>query len=372
MAAIRLQKIIAQAGLASRREAERMIREGRVRVNGECVRTPGVRADPSADAIKVNGKLLAQKEPPVYLVLHKPRCVLTTMRDEEGKDRPTVADLLPRGLRRVFPVGRLDFDVEGVLLLTNDGEMAHRLAHPRYAIARVYEAKVKGAPSEDALARMADGSWTRGRGRKPQAAQVRILRGRTEKNAWLRIELREGRRHQVKKMCEAVGHPVIKLVRCAYGGVTSRGLGAGRVRTLTQDEVDKLRQITKIRPEAAVRAPSRAGWAKARPNPRRAGRERAAHHKPKGGGKPETPPSKPSKPSPPFCPAPPLRARPGRAGRRRPAGGGRRPGDCADAPVEIIQTPSPGKRPLDGRGGRDGRNREASCAMMRKRGRGKT
>lgn len=310
MAAIRLQKIIAQAGLASRREAERMIREGRVRVNGERVLAPGVRADPAADAIKVNGKILARKEPPVYLVLHKPRRVLTTMRDEEGRDRPTVADLLPRGLRRVFPVGRLDFDVEGVLLLTNDGEMANRLAHPRYAIARVYEAKVKGAPSEDALARMADGSWSRGRGRKPQAAQVRVLRGKTEKNAWLRIELREGRPHQVKKMCEAAGHPVIKLIRRAYAGITCRGLGPGRLRTLTQDEVDKLRRMTKIRTAAAARAPSRAGWAKAKPNPRRAGPERAARRQPRGGGGPVAPPA--PKPAPPARPAPPLRAPPGR------------------------------------------------------------
>ena len=150
MAAIRLQKIIAQAGIASRREAERLITEGCVQVNGKRVLTLGAKADPLADAIKVNGKLITKKEPPVYLVLNKPKNVLTTMRDEEGKDRPTVADLLPQGLRRVFPVGRLDFDVEGVLLLTNDGEMANRLAHPRYGIPRVYEAKVKGTPSETA------------------------------------------------------------------------------------------------------------------------------------------------------------------------------------------------------------------------------
>ena len=130
MSAIRLQKIIAQAGLSSRREAERLIEEGCVQVNGARVLTLGAKADPLTDSIKVNGKLITRKESPIYLVLNKPRHVLTTMRDEEGKDRPTVADLLPQGLRRVFPVGRLDFDVEGVLLLTNDGEMANRLAHP--------------------------------------------------------------------------------------------------------------------------------------------------------------------------------------------------------------------------------------------------
>ncbi|MCY3825602.1 MAG: pseudouridine synthase [Nitrospinae bacterium] len=285
MAAIRLQKIIAQAGLASRREAERLIAEGRVQVNGERVLTLGAKADPLADSIKVDGKLITKKELPVYLVLNKPKHVLTTMRDEEGKDRPTVADLLPQGLRRVFPVGRLDFDVEGVLLLTNDGEMANRLAHPRYGIPRVYEAKVKGTPTDAALARMADGSWMRGRGRKAQPAQVRIIRGKTEKNAWLRIELREGRQHQVKKMCEAVGHPVIKLVRRAYAGVTARGLPGAKVRTLTRDEVEKLKLMTNIRPEAAKRPPSTTGWAKARTKPKRAAHKGSAKQQTKQAGK---------------------------------------------------------------------------------------
>ncbi len=279
MAAIRLQKIIAQAGLASRREAERLIAEGRVQVNGARVLTLGAKADPLADAVKVDGKLITKKEPPVYLVLNKPKNVLTTMRDEEGKDRPTVADLLPQGLRRVFPVGRLDFDVEGVLLLTNDGEMANRLAHPRYGIPRVYEAKVKGAPTEAALARMADGSWMRGRGKKPGPAGVRIIRGKTEKNAWLRIELREGRQHQVKKMCEAVGHPVIKLVRRAYGGITARGLPGAKVRTLTKDEIEKLKLMTNISTNASKRPASKTGWAKAKANSKRTARKRPANQK---------------------------------------------------------------------------------------------
>ena len=285
MSAIRLQKIIAQAGLSSRREAERLIEEGCVQVNGARVLTLGAKADPLTDSIKVNGKLITRKESPIYLVLNKPRHVLTTMRDEEGKDRPTVADLLPQGLRRVFPVGRLDFDVEGVLLLTNDGEMANRLAHPSYEIPRVYEAKVKGMPSEAALTRMSDGSWMRGRGGKPLPAHVRIIRGKTEKNAWLRIELREGRQHQVKKMCEAVGHPVIKLIRRAYGGITARGLPGARVRTLTHDEVEKLKQMTKIQAAPAKRPPSRVGWAKARTNPKRTARKGAANQKTKEPGK---------------------------------------------------------------------------------------
>ncbi len=266
MSVIRLQKIIAQAGLTSRRKAERLIAEGRVKVNGERITTPGTTADPLRDAIKVDGRRIRRKELRVYLVLNKPKHVLTTMRDEEGRDRPTVADLLPKGLRRVFPVGRLDFDVEGVLLLTNDGEMAHRLAHPRYGIPRVYEAKVKGIPSADALARMSEGAWTRGRHRKPQAAHVRSIEGKIDKNAWLRIELREGKQHQVKKMCEAVGHPVIRLIRRAYGGITARGLPAAQVRTLTPDEVEKLKQMAKIRTDTARRPKPKTGWAKARAN----------------------------------------------------------------------------------------------------------
>ena len=289
MSAIRLQKIIAQAGLASRREAERLIAEGRVQVNGARVVIQGAKADPMSDSIKVDGKLITKKELPVYLVLNKPKNVLTTMRDEEGKDRPTVADLLPQGLRRVFPVGRLDFDVEGVLLLTNDGEMANRLAHPRYEIPRVYDAKVKGSPSENALSRMADGSWTRGRGRKPQPAHVRVIRGKSEKNTWLRIELREGRQHQVKKMCEAVGHPVIKLVRRAYAGVTARGLPGAKVRTLSRDEVEKLKLMTNISANAAKRPVSRAGWAKARTNPKRTARKGSAKQQTREPGKPGSP-----------------------------------------------------------------------------------
>ena len=288
MATVRLQKIIAQAGLASRREAERLIAEGRVQVNGEPMLTPGAKADPLTDSIKVDGKLITRKEPPVYLVLNKPKHVLTTMRDEEGKDRPTVADLLPRGLRRVFPVGRLDFDVEGVLLLTNDGEIANRLAHPKYEIPRVYEAKVKGMPTEAALTRMSDGSWMRGRGQKPLAAHVRIIRGKTEKNAWLRIELREGRQHQVKKMCEAVGHPVIKLLRRAYAGITAKGLPGAHVRTLSHDEVEKLKQMTKIQAAPVKRPVSKAGWAKARTNPKRTARKGAANQKTKEPGKPKS------------------------------------------------------------------------------------
>ncbi len=244
MPTIRLQKIIAQAGVASRREAERLIAHGRVSVNGKIVTEPGTKADPAADAIKVDGKLITRREAPIYMVLNKPRNVLTTMRDEEGKDRPTVADLLPPKRRRVFPVGRLDFDVEGVLILTNDGELANRLAHPRYEIPRIYEAKVKGTPGERALRRL--DRMARGESGSGEGTRVRALARKAEKNTWLRIDLREGQHHQVKKMCEAVSHPVVKLIRRSFGGITTRGVPRAGVRPLTTEEVLKLKVMTKL------------------------------------------------------------------------------------------------------------------------------
>ncbi len=244
MSTIRLQKIIAQAGVASRREAERLIAQGRVTVNGKIVTEPGTKADQAADAIKVDGKLINRREPPIYLVLNKPRNVLTTMRDEEGKDRPTVADLLPPKRRRVFPVGRLDFDVEGVLILTNDGELANRLAHPRYEIPRIYEAKVKGTPGERALRRL--DRMARGESGGSEGTRVSALPRKVEKNTWLRIDLREGQHHQVKKMCEAVSHPVVKLIRRSFGGITTRGVPRAGVRPLTEEEVQRLKVMTKL------------------------------------------------------------------------------------------------------------------------------
>jgi 23S rRNA pseudouridine2605 synthase len=247
---IRLQKIIAQAGVASRREAERLIRWGRVSVNGEIVTEMGAKADPAHDSIKVEGKLISNREGPVYLAMNKPLNVLTTMRDEEGKNRPTVASLLPPKRKRVFPVGRLDFDAEGLLLLTNDGDLAHRLTHPRYGIPRVYEVKVKHAPDERALRRldrMAGGDGDEGK-------RVKLMGRKTERNAWLQIELREGKHHQVKEMCEAVGHPVLKLVRRSYGGITTKGIPRASIRTLTEREVARLMSSTGLTPGGREKA----------------------------------------------------------------------------------------------------------------------
>lgn len=274
MSGIRLQKIIAQAGVASRREAERLIAQGRVSVNGQIITELGSKADPATDAVKVDGKLISHREAPIYLVLNKPRNVLTTMRDEEGKDRPTISDLLPAKRRRVFPVGRLDFDVEGVLILTNDGELANRLAHPRYGIPRIYEAKVKGTPGERAIRRLdrmargvADGSGGTP-DEKGEKARVRVLGRKADKNTWLRIELREGRHHQVKKMCDAVSHPVLKLVRRSFGGITAKGLRPAGLRPLTETEVNRLKVMSRLAEPEMSDAPQRkrrVGRPKAKP-----------------------------------------------------------------------------------------------------------
>jgi 23S rRNA pseudouridine2605 synthase len=290
MSAIRIQKIISQAGVASRREAERLIRAGAVSINGEIVTEMGTLADPARDAIKVRGKLLSRREEPVYLALNKPRNVLTTMRDEEGKDRPTVAELLPPKRRRVFPVGRLDFDAEGLLLLTNDGDLANRLTHPSSEIPRIYEVKVKGAPGERALRRlnrMAGGKDNT----SPESARVRVMGRKAERNTWLRIELREGKHHQVKIMCEAAGHPVLKLVRRSFGGIKMRGLARSEIRTLSEKEVAHLKAITDPdRPKTGKPAPAKGPLPKGRPKassrpsaaPKRKSASRPKSSQPKG------------------------------------------------------------------------------------------
>lgn len=288
MTEIRLQKIIAQAGVASRREAERLIAEGRVTVNGRAVTELGAKADPGADAVKVDGKLVTRREAPAYFLMYKPRNVLTTMRDEEGKGRPTVAELLPPGRRRVFPVGRLDFDAEGALLFTNDGELAHRLTHPSFQVPRVYEVKVKGAPDGKALARMSRRGASRparDSGPAPEPAGVRLLPSQTETNAWLRIELREGRHHHIKKMCEEAGHPVLKLVRRSFAGVKAQGLAPGGVRPLTGEEVARLKSLAGLGKPSPPPAPrSREGWAlprSRRPSKAKTGKQKIGGNQPR-------------------------------------------------------------------------------------------
>ncbi len=238
MSAERVQKLLAQAGVASRRAAEELIRAGRVTING-AVASLGDKADPRQDAVKIDGRRVALAAPYAYLLLNKPRGYITTRSDPEG--RPTVYELLPEiWRRRVAPVGRLDVHTEGLLLLTNDGDLAQRVSHPRYGCAKLYRVKVKGQPPEEQLARLRAGIVLEGRRTAP-ARFERVASGARAANAWLTVELREGRTRQVREMLFRIGHPVLKLRRVAIGPLRDRRLAVGSFRELTAEEVEALR-----------------------------------------------------------------------------------------------------------------------------------
>jgi len=225
---MRLNAYLARAGVASRRGAEDLIRAGRVRVNGEVAGL--VTFVEPRDNVEVDGSPI-EPEPLTYVLLHKPAGVVTTARDPQG--RPTVVGLVGHE-RRVVPVGRLDADTTGALLLTNDGPLAHRLMHPRYEVGKVYEAEVEGEPSDEALAQLAEGVVLDD-GRTAPARVRRLGPSRVE------LTIHEGRKHQVKRMLQAVGHPVRRLHRNRYAGLTLDGLAPGEWRELTSDEVKRLR-----------------------------------------------------------------------------------------------------------------------------------
>jgi pseudouridine synthase len=232
---VRLNAFLARAGVASRRGADVLIKAGRVRVNGRAARLdtdvgPG-------DAVEVDGRrVLLQR--PAYVLLHKPAGVLTTARDPHG--RPTVLDLV-RHRARVVPVGRLDLDTTGALLLTNEGELAHRLAHPRYEVEKVYVAEVEGRPSPAALRRLAEGV-------ELEDGRTAPARARLLGPSRLELALHEGRKRQVKRMCEAVGHPVRRLHRSRYAGLGVEGLEPGEWRELEAEEVAGLRRLVGLPP----------------------------------------------------------------------------------------------------------------------------
>ncbi|MBI4263053.1 MAG: rRNA pseudouridine synthase [Acidobacteria bacterium] len=238
---VRLQKILSQAGIASRRAAEALMAEGRVTVNGRTVREMGTRADPAVDDIRVDGTRIRSAEPRRYILLNKPAGYVTTRSDPQR--RPTVMDLV-RGVREyVYPVGRLDCDTEGLLLLTNDGDLASTLTHPRHGIERTYEARVAGVPDGAALDRLRTGIPLDATRTLP--AKVTLLE-KTGREAVLVLTIREGRNRQVRRMCEAVGHPVRALRRTKIGPIADRRLKPGTWRELTAKEVAAL---TKGRPE---------------------------------------------------------------------------------------------------------------------------
>jgi len=231
----RLQKILARAGFASRRGAEQLMLEGRVTRNGETVRELGTKADLERDDVRVDGVRVKAPKAPVYLVLNKPRGVVTTRSDPER--RQTVMDLVPP-VAGLFPVGRLDVTTEGLILLTNDGAFAERVAHPRYEVPRVYHAKVHRVPDAQALERLTHGVKIDGDFMAVDRARV----VRADNNAWVEVTLHEGKQHEVKRLLEAVGHPVSKLRRVAIGPVTSRGLEPGEFRSLSPEEIEGLRR----------------------------------------------------------------------------------------------------------------------------------
>ena len=243
---IRLQKILSAAGVASRRASEQLLAEGRVSVNGQTVRELGTKADPSRDDIRVDGRRIRTDLRQRYILLYKPRGYVTTRHDPEG--RPTVIDLLGRNAGYIYPVGRLDYDSEGLLLMTTDGELAERLTHPRHEVERVYEAIVAGNPDESAIDKLRRGVYIDGR----RTSAAEIFRGQTVKSGSpttkLTITLREGRNRQIRKMCLSVGHPVRSLTRISMGPLTLGRLKPGEWRELTPIELASLQDAAATEP----------------------------------------------------------------------------------------------------------------------------
>ena len=255
----RLQKIIAHAGFASRREAETMIRDGRVTLNGRIVTELGTKADAARDHIKVDGKLITRAEPHRYILLYKPKEVMTTVDDPQG--RRTVIDLI-RGVReRIYPVGRLDFHSEGLVLLTNDGELAYKVSHPTQGSVKTYHVKVRGVPEDRMIEKLRRGITLEGKRTLPaDINRLKTTKRDDEGNSWFEVRLHEGRTQQIRKMFQAIGHPVAKLKRVAIGPITDPKLAPGVWRELTKQEVKMLatmKEPKSAKPRRAARPVSR-------------------------------------------------------------------------------------------------------------------
>jgi 23S rRNA pseudouridine2605 synthase len=234
----RLQKVIAHAGIASRRKAEQLIEEGHVRVNGKVVKELGVKVT-SSDKVEVDGVPL-EREEPVYFMLYKPRGVISSVNDDKG--RKVVTDFFPMIEQRIYPVGRLDYDTSGLLILTNDGEFANTLMHPSNQIDKVYVAKVKGIPTKEALKTLERGVHLEDGKTAPAKVKMHTV-DKKKQTAIVEIIIHEGRNRQVRRMFEAVGNPVLKLKRERYGFLTLQGLKVGDARELSPHEVKQLRAL---------------------------------------------------------------------------------------------------------------------------------
>jgi 23S rRNA pseudouridine2605 synthase len=281
----RLQKFLASAGVASRRKAEELIVQGRVKVNETLATKLGTKVDPARDLVTVDGRLVSTPDARAYYLLYKPPGCVTTASDPEG--RPTALDYLRGVKERVFPVGRLDWDAEGAVLFTDDGELANRLAHPRYGHRRVYLVKVKGDPAPEALQRMTAGVRLED---GPAKAIEAAVHERAERNVWIRVVVGEGRFHLVKRLCEAVGLQVQRLFRPEFGGVSVEGLRSGSFRPLSPAEVRGMKQSVGLVPasnDMARAEARRRGVASGEGLPARALPRAARRH---GHGPPAPPP----------------------------------------------------------------------------------
>lgn len=239
---IRLNRFLAQAGVASRRKADELIADGRVAVNGDVVEDLGTKIDESSDRVTVDGRLVRIRGRGIYLMLHKPAGYLVTL--DDPFERRTIRDLIPDLPSGVFPVGRLDRDSEGLLILTSDGELAYRLTHPRFEVAKRYVVHVRGEMDETAAGRLRTGVFVEGR--KTAPAKVEVFE-RSGRGSVLQIEIHEGRKHEVRNMCEAVGHPVVSLKRVMFAGLSLSHLPAGHHRPLTGAEILRLKKAAKIK-----------------------------------------------------------------------------------------------------------------------------
>jgi 23S rRNA pseudouridine2605 synthase len=237
----RLQKIMAQAGVASRRKCEELILEGKVQVNGETVTELGTKADPAQDIITVSGKPI-KNEKKVYIMLNKPKGVITSASDPEG--RKIVSDYLKGIKERVYPIGRLDYDTEGLLLLTNDGEFANLLSHPKYHVPKTYLATVKGVPHGTELDKLRQGIMLEDGMTSPAEVEYKDV-DPDNKQSVISITIHEGRNRQVRRMFEAISHPVTRLKRISYGDLLLQNLKRGLYRHLTADEINQLMQMAK-------------------------------------------------------------------------------------------------------------------------------